>query len=316
MLNIYSQQQPEELVEAEKKEEKPLHSDYRKYQDASGDFNTKDFGYSIWFTSHKLIMYRVLVVVFLILDILLVVVNFTKWGIFLAGFPAQIRLEQELVNFNNISVQGFAPKPLQVLSTELLSGGVDRYDAVSEIVNSNDRFMLTIDYHFNLGTTNTPRQQRVILPGDDTLIAALGSQIDSVSLGSLALVFDNFNWKRISGHKIADLKTWKNDRLQFSTENFVYSSAFGADGLKVNRLQFTLKNNSAFGYKQPSFLVGLYSQDVLVGVMPLQLPDFPSVSSAAVDLRNFVSNLRVDSVKIFPLINIFDQNVYLPVSDK
>ena len=93
--------------------------------------------------------------------------------------------------------------------------------------------------------------------------------------------------------------------------NFDFISQAASEGLGANVVKFDLKNDSAYSYRDGNFVVGLMSGSGLTAVMPLFFKDFKAGEIRLVDLRNFVSNLPVDSVQIFPLIDIYNKEVYL-----
>jgi hypothetical protein len=115
----------------------------------------------------------------------------------------------------------------------------------------------------------------------------------------------------VSAHEIADASAWQNERLKFEIKNFVFSDRFSSDEIGAHAVRFSLDNNTAFSYVDPEFVVGLYSNDALVGVMPLKLKNFKSLETRDVDLRSYVDGISITDVRVFPLIDIYDRAVYL-----
>lgn len=290
---------------------------FQLYTDPTGEFGNQELKYGLWYVQHKVLMYRILLGLLIGVNIGLWVFSLASWAIYLLNYDSQKAFEQSLGHVQNFSAinQNLAAKPLQVLSTSILPGGSENYDAVGEITNVDPRFLSSFDYYFILNGTSTPKRRAFLLPGESSLLAELGLPPE-VGTSNATLQLENFAWHRISPHQIKNITAWQSERLNFEVSNFLFEDAYNQNGLKVNRITFDLLNNSAFGYKNPNFLVGLFSGDTLEGVMPLEEESFASMENKKVDLRNFVSNLQIDNVRIFPLINLYDSSVYLSPSEK
>lgn len=309
MLNIYNQQNSEPV--APLKSTVAPKTDYHKYQDPTGEFDTKELQYSLWYMKHKVLIYRLGIFSLILIIVFLFLLSGVLWTFYVAGIPAATELERVSTQAPNYTTVAERQKaiPLQVTQTSIFSGGVNKYDAVSEITNENIRFIARFVYSYIVGNQKTTPQNAVVLPGQSTLIANLGLT-DAPSNATLEI--DGLQWQRLSNHTLPDPKTYQADRLQFVVNNFVFTNVYSQGDLKVNRLTFNLTNASAYSYRQPQFYVGLYSGGGLVGVMPLQFDSFAAGETKAIDLRNFVNNAQVQSVEIFPRIDVYDESVYLP----
>ncbi|MEK7625369.1 MAG: hypothetical protein AAB467_03395 [Patescibacteria group bacterium] len=284
-----------------------------RYIDPTGEFTSKDLKYGLWWVKYKVLLYRLLVAGLIALSIVFWVYSIPSWVVFLVQIPEASRVEKqssEFINYNSI-IRRFNQKPLQIISTNLFQGGVGKVDAVAEVANLNDDSYATFDYVFRISGTSTAPGKAIILAGSKTLAASLGLA-DMPGATGAALQIRNLQWQRVSAHDIPDVKSWQDSRINFTVRSTTFENPITTPELKTNRLAFDLKNESAFGYKRPQFLVGLYSQGSLVGAMLLQTDDFHSLEMKSVDLRNFTSNLLVQSIEIFPQINIYDQDVFLP----
>ena len=315
MLNIYNpnQQQENQARPLPKKANAPK-ADFRRYDDVGGDFDNKELVVSLWWTRHKVLLYRVLVFVLLGINVLVWGATLGKWGIYIYGIGDATSLElmvSRFSNYNNTNIH-FSPAPIQSSAATLLPGGVNKYDVVAEVTNPNKNFTVTFGYRFMVGSTSTVPEEMTLLAGETNLAASLGIPEEMTTGGSVVLQMENIRWKRVDNHKIQDAVSWQNERLNFSINNSIFQNSQSADGLNVNRIAFNLKNESAYSYKQPSFLVGLYNAQTLVGVLPLQTGFFKSMEEKPIELRSFSTNLDVAEVKIFPQINVYDETVYLP----
>ncbi len=310
MQNIYSgnNQTPEAPKSAP-----ATKANFRRYEDPTGEFTSGNLSRGLWWVKHKVLLYRLLVGVLIALSAVFWIFSFAKWGIYLVGIPNSNLLEKQAVQFSNYNttIQHFNPVPLQIVSTNLFQNGGNKVDAVSEVENPNADYTATFDYSFLISGTSTVPAKAVVLARSRTMAAALGLT-DIVGAPGAVLQIKNLQWQRISPHDIPDSKSWQDSRINFSVSSTTFENTLSTPGLSGNRLAFVLKNESAYGYKQPRFYVGLYNQDALVGVMPLQTDDFHSLEAKNIDLRNFTSNLQVQNVQVFPLIDVYDPAVYLP----
>lgn len=307
MLNLYSQdnQTPVSPLPPAPK------GDFHRYEDPTGEFTSKDLSLGWWWVKYKVLLYRLLIGGLIALSAGFWLFSLVKWGIFLFDMPNANLLEKQstsFINYNNL-IQHFNPKPLQIISTNLFQDGIGKVEAIAEVENLNDDFYVSFDYVFLINGTTTAPAKALILAKSKTLVAALGFA-DTGASGAV-LQIKNLQWQRISAHDIKDAKSWQDSRINFSVASTTFENPVSTPVLKSNRLAFILKNESAYGYKQPRFYVGLYTQGTLVGVMPLQTDDFRSQEEKSIDLRNFTPNLQVQSIEIFPQINIYDPAVYL-----
>ena len=219
-------------------------------------------------------------------------------------------MESQLARATNYGAlnASYAPAAINVLSTQVFTGGTDKIDAVAEVANTNARHVARFDYYFVFNGVSTEKQSGLLLPGDTHPIAILG--LDATQFSSQAeLMIENVRFTRVNNHTVPDVASWLADRLNFIVDNFVYTQAGSEQS--ANAIQFSLTNNSPYGYRHPYFYLGLYNNGGLVGVMKIDITDFQSLETRQMDLRNFVDNLSVTEIKLFPNIDVFDDSVYL-----
>jgi hypothetical protein len=170
-----------------------------------------------------------------------------------------------------------------------------------------------VQYRFILNATSTELLSTKILASQSGILSALGLPEDLAGTGEITLKIEKINWKRINNHSVPDAISWQSERLNFVVSEPLFQTAFSnADSLAANRVSFKLKNNSAFSYKTPSFIIALYSGESLVGVMTTQTSNFLAGEEKFIDLRNFAPNLQVTDIRVFPQIDIYDNSVILP----
>lgn len=285
---------------------------FEKYQDPTGEFPSGELKLGLWYVKHRLLLYKLLVGSLAAFSAVTILFSLWQWGDYLIfGLTEDAALRKDLssqVDYTLIHAK-YSPAQIQVLNTQVFAGGVNKSDLVAEVVNPNERFFTEFDFYFIVGENKTPRQHGWLLPGEGKPIAALG--VEGGAAGG-DLMLENIVWRRVSLHRIVDTKAWADERLNFTTSDFSFTRAGGIpEAPNAHAVRFKLTNQSAYSYAEPSFYVALLDGETMVGVLPLKLPEIKSLETKDVDLRSFAESLNVDGVKIFPLINIYDKNVYL-----
>ncbi len=320
MINFYNQQNRDNYVDshgagtpAPVKNGKPVKANLSKYVDPTGEFGSGQFKWAMWYVKNKVMLYRLAVILLIIFSV--TTISFSLWkavNILVYDLTEKPIIEQQLSASIDYTVlhPRFSPFPIEILNTYVLPGGTERVDALAEVVNPNERYIATFDYYFDFGTTSTARQTAILLPLENKPVAIFG--LDSAEYaGGSNFMIENLHWSRVSAHEVADVRSWQEDRLLFNIENFVFGFADSAGEANANSIRFSLKNDTAYGYKNPLFYIGLYQGGTLAGVMKFDLLDFQSLETRQIDLRNFVQNLSVSEIKIFPVIDLYNKEVYL-----
>jgi len=290
----------------------PAKKNYQNYVDPTGEFSSKKLKYSLWFVENKVLFYRVFLIFLVVFIIITWGVSLWWWGRYLLfGLSENSRLYKSLTQFNDFTTTNslYNPSAISIVNTYVVPGGIESYDSVAEVVNSNNRFLARFDYSFLVNGQKTPKQQGVLLPGENRLLIDFGIKGSAPSTPELFL--ENIIWERISNQTIPNTVAWQQDHLSFIVKDFEFVRTESTEGAGAHIIKFKLTNATPYSYANATFYVGLYFQDGLVGVFPLAVNNFKSLETRAVDLRSFVANLQANEVRVFPLINIYDKEVYL-----
>ncbi len=317
MLNIYSQQNGDRssagTPTSDNTSKLPKPS-FTRYTDPTSEFTTSEFKWGFWFARNRVLLYRVAVGVLIGLSVIFWLFVLVKGAsLALYSLESGSKLDRDLSYFYDYTVfhPAYSPAPLLIAGTQILPGGVKKYDLIGEVTNPNSRFYISFDYYFVIDGTPTPAKHSFLLPGETRMVTYLGfDQSDYPSGGEL--VISNWQWRRISNHDIVDVATWQAERLNFKVSDFSFLRSGGPEGAAANIIKFNLSNASSYSFADTNFQVGLYQGDSLVGILSLNLPRFKSGETRAVDLRSFVVGLNVTDVKVLPLIDIYNNSVYLP----
>jgi hypothetical protein len=213
------------------------------------------------------------------------------------------------INYTGIHPH-FSAQPIQAINTQILSSRENKYDAVAELVNPNNRFLVKFSYYFIVGNEKTPVQKTFLLPGESRLVASLGIKDGAGSAPTIVL--ENIEYSRISAHKISDTRGWQAYRLNFQVSDFVFLKSLAQEGSNTDAVQFKLTNASPYSYAASDFYLALLQNGEMVGILPLHLDSINSLETKDIDLRSFASGLSITEIALYPIINVYDERVYAP----
>ena len=190
------------------------------------------------------------------------------------------------------------------------------YDLVVSLQNENDNFWADFDYCFYQGDKTIKCGQDFILPSENYLLSSLGLELDS-TLGITFKIEDIF-WRRINRRQISDWNTYYQERINFQFLDIYFLSALKSglsENLKLNRLEFSIFNDSPYSYYQVNFDILFYSKDKLIGVQKYLGENIKTGEKRPVKLSWPGDLSSVSQVKIIPRVNILKDEVYLKYQD-
>lgn len=293
---------------------KPFKPDFTKYQDTTGELSGTDLKRYLWFTKNQVGLYRGLVTFLIAFSSF--VFGYSLWNLgtyFASGYWTDQKLYQELGSFVDYTGahNRYGAQPLQILSADAIDSGVGKFDEVAQIFNSNDRFIAEFDYYFDFGGgVSTTRERATLMPLENRPVGAFGLDGNTFS-GVGNLIIENVGWTRVSSHEVGNMQEFLDAHSKFTVSNVVFTSSARENSANAHMISFNFTNESAFNYRAPKFLVGLYQGGALMGVIPWQTDDFYSLQTKSVDVRSFVTNFSVDQVQVYPLINWFDSDSFV-----
>ena len=322
MPNIFETKNPNKSVNdpsvadpADKLIKKPIN--FSDYEDPSGEMGGREFRLALWYARNKVLLHRWTVVAIVVVNIIFWSVSAIGWlSYFVVGIDRDRLMATELASFYdyNLINSHFAPASLEVANPSALAGGVKLYDVFADVANPNRDFYVNFDYYFIVNGVPTPRQSSILLANDSRPVVYFGWSGQSFpAVGSI--VIENVRWHRIDSHVIVDSASWQAERLNFSVDQFKFTSAYYNDLSSSGVINFDITNGSAYSYASLTFYVGLFQGNTLVGLKPLTLSALRSQETQSVDLRTFVDNLNLTGVKLFPIINIFNPTSFLSPTD-
>lgn len=203
-----------------------------------------------------------------------------------------------------------AAKPILLGDVRVLARDTGAYDLYSVIENPNSEWYATFDYYFTAGSTNSASTEGSLMPSEERYLLGLNVQAESRPNGS-TLVLENVVWHRIDRHEINNTAEFLVDHGNFVVDASSYAVDVELKDDSVGRSLVTLRNNSAYSYFSPSFVVLLKRSGVIVAINQVTLSEYFSGESRDVAVHWFGTIPTSSTVEVIPTINYFDERVYM-----
>ncbi len=244
---------------------------------------------------------------------------YVLWGLldaYAISYPRETRIPIRILQ-NQLTVEGLtasAPQPLTPSQTSVFQSTEKRLDFLVELMNPNTTWWAEFDYQFDNAGERTPLRKGYILPSDQRYLTELGYESKSQSRTG-TLVVENIQWHRVDPKAVQpDYVTFATLRRQFRIENPTYTRDLIIGTQTVGQSQFTLVNDSAFGYWNPSITVVLLRGTIPAAVTTIQRADIKAGESAPMSVNWFENIAGVNKSDIRVDVNILDPKAYLPTS--
>ncbi|MDA1024782.1 MAG: hypothetical protein O3B96_02345, partial [bacterium] len=246
-------------------------------------------------------------------SVLMVIFFVTIFGYLIAGSFSEERLIARIganVETFQAAQIGQAAEPLTYGEPQVLSLGGGFYDIVLTATNENAAWLAEFDYRFTTNEGMTGWGSAFVLPSSEAEIMRFREAFEGRPTG-VELEVDNLVYTRIPAEASLDIATWIESRNALVASNITYQSIELDGGGVVAETAFTLTNETAYSYYNPSFQVILTRAGRNVAVNQVQVPSFESSESRNVSLR-WLSAVPADAeVRVVPVINYFDEDEYM-----
>ncbi|MFA7314963.1 MAG: hypothetical protein WC025_03490 [Candidatus Magasanikbacteria bacterium] len=287
---------------------------FENFIDTSGDFANSSLKQAKFFLEHKILFRKIFIGILLAWCIFSTLFGLFFWGkYFLFDYQTDNQNIYNMVNtgVSHDTIQRNKPVDLQIFDKYIFSSSKDKYDFALELVNPNKFWVATLVYHFSYENGQTENKTAILLPGVQRFLTEFGVESPNFVPANIQFQVVSTSWKRLDAHTIADPLDYISERVNFSIDNIKFNS-FGSLESGVGRLLgFDVINNTLFGFKSANFVVVLRRSGVVVGLTPLYITNFKSLSSQNIIFSLFNNNLEVDSVELQPVLDVFDDSIYL-----
>jgi hypothetical protein len=270
-----------------------------EYKDLSG-LSLNDFRTGMWLVRNRRRIYRLAVAVLIIISVFL----FAYSGYYLIRyFQPESQGNTDFLVFPRQT-----PEPLSYSGVSVITAG-SNHDLVVKVKNMNEKYIAYIDYCFVQGDKQVACDRNFIFPEEEKYIFNLG--VEGVEMGNVSFSLVSTDWQRVDLHKVPDWDNFLTERLDFSISGI----SFKKDSQGFYQLEFSVKNNTPYGYLQVPLSILLYSDSKLIGVNRYFLKPFNSGQEKDVRLTWSAYSSSASRVEIIPDLDVYDDASYLKSSD-
>lgn len=311
------------------------HTQYRPA--SSENLTTGQLRFGEWWTRKQPFFRGMLIAVLLFVGIGGIGLGIYTIGEYLFRGQAQeheetLRLFASTVPFSKYH-ESLAPTDPQFGVADVLPATGDLYDFVVRAVNPNADWYATLIYTFQYNDTETAEATVTLLPNQEQVVVALGVRSAARPNGAFLSV-KRVEWNHISPKIAKDPVAYVAERTAFSVTNVQYTpgvvgttvqdqlasptilattSTVGASGaIRSNRVVFTIYNATPYQYWTVPVYVLFTQNGALRSIERTEVRSFKSDETRTVEVRSLKDNLGATAVEILPIVNVFDDSVYMP----
>jgi hypothetical protein len=288
-----------------------------RYKDPTGTLGSTALKRGVWFVKHKVFFYKLTVVTLSIVCAVTVSISAFLWIRYIAfdywnDQDDAIRRIQSAPNYAAAQPL-YEASPLSFGRLEVSKSAQDQYDFIIDVKNPNTQFLADVVYRVSFADGVSRNERVMLMPGAQHPIGLFGVVSASfparpeIELVSVA-------WQRISPHDIRDPAGFLEDRLQMVPSTFTYEAA-GSAGVTLARVTFDLTNESIYSYWEPQFILELLRGGSRVGITVFSLDSIRAGEVVPIDLRLSLDTTSVSSIRLHPLVNVFDADIYIPIGE-
>lgn len=277
------------------------------YQIGSG-MSDSDLNTATWWVKHKLALRRAGYGT-------LIAFSIGCWGYavwsyvdaYLISWPRESRI-QKVISQQTVPLEALvsvAPEALQPAETQAFSGTDGRLDFLNSLTNPNTYWLAKVQFRFKVGEQVTETQTVTISPRSTRPLTQLGWK----GSGNGELEVQSIEWKRIPSKLVGgNYDAFSAERQDFTITEPVFTSTAENTG----QSDFTITNNSGYGYWHVPLVVTLLRQGVPLTINQVDLQSFKPNEARRMSLQWFDTIAGVDKVEVTPYVDILDPAAYLP----
>jgi len=262
--------------------------------------------------------------------------GYTLWGLIDYFFVRGLDLDRAIARDTAVAknpraaiLQRQAARPVQIAEVHLLTTAPATYDAVARVVNPNPGWIAAVEYALEVPGSPTAVERAVLLPGRERWLMRLNAESKANPSGA-TLVVRKVDWARPSRVEAADPQRFMGERLNVEVRQPVFipsrelalgggtslsasvpATGGSASGGNVSRAAFTIVNQSAYGLRDLELAVLLRRGQAIVGVNRITLADVRAGEERAAAATWFHPLGLVQSVEVFPYVNVFDPRNFI-----
>ena len=259
-----------------------------------------------WIATHRLVIKKWTMIFLYLVIALFYLIFFVQFGVYLYYSNDWQRYVAEAIqptyDWRKIHSEN-APVDIEFGKAVLYPLSNGRYDFVVAAHNPNEKWAVeSIAYQFVSGEVATPYVSTFLLPQEQRYFTVLGFKSVTPLSGTVEFVPSNIRWVRLTRPPAL---SWDIvEQAQFIPQQILVQGA--RQTVVPARLTWRVRNNSTLNIRSVLWQYALFSGSTLVSVGERMAEDFTFLEERPFDIALFGSLPRVDSVRLFPIVNIFD----------
>jgi hypothetical protein len=285
------------------------------YVDPVNGFSNRELSISEWYVRNKILLEQILT--WCIGAVAFVTMSFSLFSLvhyIIVGLPQERALYAGLVqgaqNYEAMQIS-YAAQPLQVRPVAVYEAGPDAYTFAAQVRNPNAQHVATLTYYLVYSGGRTETRTTTLLPGEQRPVVFVGEKTQQYP-ANISFVISETSYRRVDLKAISDIRGYVLERTQFIETDVVFDPPRPSEGITGGTVSFSIENASAYSYWKPQFVIELLYGGRTVGMLKTTLRQFRAGEVRPVSVRTEVETLTVDDIRVYPVINIFDQSVYIP----
>lgn len=280
--------------------------DLKKYDDPTG-LAAKNLNYGLWLANNRSLLYKILIIILVSISsgfILYAGYNYFYFFTFGAEQAAILNQDTSGVNLADYRLQN-NPLDLQLGSAKVISSNVGS-DFIANIKNPNEKQFASFDFCFISGE-NKICGSSFILPNEEKDVLVINNPI-KLATGQVKIELSNIRWQKLKAGEIPDWNVFKKDHLNLSISEPKFSTYDNG----VSHLEFTIDNQSAYGYFEVPLNIIDSRGNEIVAINRYILKDLSSREKKTITLSWPEASNLGGSIKIIPDLNLVDTSIYKP----
>lgn len=239
--------------------------------------------------------------------------GFTLWSYadaYLISWPRESRIPKLIAQqmVPQEAIKRIAPEALQPADVQAFETTDGRLDMLSSLTNPNDLWLARVKFAFKFDGQSTPTQEVTIIPHSTRPLVELGWK----GSGDPQLDVQSITWQRIPLPYVkGNYDAYAAQRLDFA---FSESPEYVSLGDGVGKTDFTITNNSGYGFWNVQVFVTLLRQGIPLAVTKVDVRELKPNEERPVSLQWYENVSGVDQVEITPYVDILDPGSFLPTT--
>ncbi len=245
--------------------------------------------------------------------------GYSGWGLldaYAVSYPRESRITTEIASNQKVLDRIMEDRPENVGTSQVLvfSGTEKRLDVMVDVQNPNPFWWVEFNYYFNVSGEQTPTRQGFVMPNSTITLTELGFKPQTMGGRYGQLVVDNIRWHRVEPDQVnGDYALFADQRFGgVKVQNVKYDSAAPDLGRPASITSFDVVNRGAYGFWSIDYVVKLMRGSTVVGVNKVNVRELKPGETRHIELAWFETLTSVNKTDIQPVVNLLDQNSYLP----